>query len=110
MNNPIITENFLRYKGFTFGLISNEENIEALPLSAYKKGWIYDNGNFSIKIMFPDSDNQGSVVISDSGKKYKLIFYYDGWIYLDKLVMMCKLFDNEEMMNFCKELKKEIDF
>lgn len=76
--NPIpLTPEILEKNGFYFGFTSNEEDMAyAVGTSLHKEdeGWVWDEGNGAIKVIFPNESDGGEVKLEDSNY---LAFVFD---------------------------------
>jgi len=60
-----LTAEILEKNGFQWGYTSDEEDIQAVGEGDFEKGWVWDEGAGSVKVIFPDGTDSGEVVIDD---------------------------------------------
>jgi len=108
----ILSERFLEAKGFRYGLTSTEEDMFGsvrinMPCAGPEDGWVHDGSDFSIKIVFPDGTNSGSICIDDLKFDRNMIFNFTGCMYLDEFVRICSVFDDTHINNFISNVLTE---
>lgn len=80
-----LTSEILEKNEFYWGYTSNEEEIASntiAQLSEDDKGWVWDEGDGAVKVIFPNEADGGMVLI-DGGKSLTLVF--DNVLYLHEL-------------------------
>ena len=61
-----LTKEILEKNGFCFGNTSNEEDFAMIVGGCLpEKGWVWDEGGGSVKIIFPNDSDGGLIEISD---------------------------------------------
>lgn len=72
-----VTEEVLKKHGFHYGYTSNEEDfMSATGIGGCDKGWCYDQGTGSIKIIFPTKSDGGVIEIDDESFDKHLTLYF----------------------------------
>ena len=77
-----LTPEILEKNGFHFGYTSDEEDMAfntIAQLSEKDKGWVWDEGDGSIKVIFPNESDGGLIIIDDQSfdKHLTLVFSED---------------------------------
>lgn len=89
-----LTPEILEKNGFYFGYTSNEEDIAhstIAQLSEEDKGWVWDEGDGSIKIIFPTESDGGFVELDDQSFNRHLSFLFSDNLYVHELQHILKL-------------------
>ena len=97
-----LTTDVLEKNGFYYGYTSSEEDLASntiAQLSEEDKGWVWDEGNGEIKIMFPNESDGGMITIDDKGFDRRMAFIFAENIYVHEL---------QHAMRLC-EIEKEIE-
>lgn len=89
-----ITPEILEKNGFYYGYTSNEEDIASntiAQLSEEEKGWVWDEGAGSVKVIFPNESDGGEIQICDQGFDRNMAFGFSENIMLHELQHALKL-------------------
>lgn len=99
MNELIpITQKILEKNGFYFGYTSFEEDMMSTAGVSKEKGWVWDEGAGSVKIIFPNESDGGIIILSDQNFDRDINFFFVKTIYVNEL---------QQLMNICR-IDKEI--
>lgn len=99
MNELIpITQKILEKNGFYFGYTSYEEDMMSTVGMSTEKGWVWDEGCGSVKIIFPNESDGGEIILSDQSFDRDINFFFVKTIYVNEL---------QQLMNICR-IDKEI--
>jgi hypothetical protein len=60
-----LTPEILKKNGWEWGYTSDEEDIQKQGQATFEKGWVWDEGAGSIKVIFPEGTNGGEVLVDD---------------------------------------------
>jgi len=83
-----LTLEILEKNGFYYGYTSSEEDLASntiAQLSEEDKGWVWDEGNGEIKVMFPNESDGGMITIDDQGFDRRMAFIFSENIYVHEL-------------------------
>lgn len=83
-----LTKEILEKSGFYFGYTSNEEDLASntiAQLSEEDKGWVWDEGDGSIKVMLPNESDGGMIIIDDQSFDRRLSLVYNNEVYVHEL-------------------------
>lgn len=98
---PLTTE-ILEKNGFYYGYTSNEEDLASstiAQLSEEDKGWVWDEGDGSVKVIFPNESDGGEIQICDQSFDRSMSFVFAENIMLHEL---------QNLLTICR-IKKEIE-
>lgn len=94
-----LTPEILEKNGFKYGYTSNEEDIlisgVGVPIDI-PKGWVLDEGDGSVKIIFPNEYDGGLLSISDQCYNRDMQFVWADILYVHELLhalRLCGLID-----------------
>lgn len=88
----LITPEILEKNGFWFGYITNEEDFCGSTVVGYpEKGWCWDEGGGSIKIIFPTKADGGLVLLDDGNFDRDMTFVFVKTVYVHELQHALKL-------------------
>lgn len=99
-----LTKEILEKSGFYFGYTSDEEDLASntvAQLSEEDKGWVWDEGDGSIKVILPNESDGGMIIIDDQSFDRHLSLVYNNEVYVHELqhaLRLCGL--NELADNF----------
>lgn len=85
-----LTPEILEKNGFHFGFTSNEEDMAACTtaqLNPNDKGWVWDEGDGAIKVIFPNESDGGEVKLE--GTNYLACMFDE--IYVHQLQQLIRL-------------------
>lgn len=97
-----LTQEILERNGFYYGYTSNEEDLASstiAQLSEEDKGWVWDEGAGSVKVIFPNESDGGQIQICDQSFDRDINFTFVENIMLHEL---------QNTMRLCK-IEKEIE-
>lgn len=97
-----LTAEILEKNGFYYGYTSNEEDLASstiAQLSEEDKGWVWDEGAGSVKVIFPNESDGGEIQICDQSFDRSMRFFFAENIMLHEL---------QNAMRLCK-IEKEIE-
>lgn len=83
-----LTTDVLAKNGFYYGYTSSEEDLASntiAQLSEEDKGWVWDEGNGEIKVIFPNESDGGMITIDDQGFDRRMAFIFSENIYVHEL-------------------------
>lgn len=83
-----LTPEILEKNGFYYGYTSNEEDTSSntiAQLSEQDKGWVWDEGDGAIKVIFPNEADGGLVWIDDQCFDRDLSFLFSENIFVHEL-------------------------
>lgn len=89
-----LTREILEKSGFYFGYTSGEEDLASntiAQLSEEDKGWVWDEGDGSIKVIFPNEDFGGMIIIDDQSFDRHLSLVYNNEVYVHELQHLLRL-------------------
>lgn len=93
--SPIpLTKEILEKNGFYFGYTSNEEDLASntiAQLSEEDKGWVWDEGDGSIKVILPNESDGGMIIIDDQSFDRHLSLVYNNEVYVHELQHLLRL-------------------
>lgn len=89
MIEPIrLTREILKKNGFYYGYTSNEEDIlnnTIATSSEDNKGWVWDEGAGSVKVIFPNESDGGAIIVDDQSFNKGLYFVFCEDIFVHEL-------------------------
>ena len=97
-----IAPKILEKNGFYYGYTSNEEDLASntiAQLSEEDKGWVWDEGAGSVKVIFPNESDGGEIQICDQSFDRSMSFSFAENIMLHEL---------QNAMRLCR-IEKEIE-
>jgi hypothetical protein len=87
-----LTPEILERNGFWFGYTTNEEDFCGSTGAGYpEKGWCWDEGAGTIKIIFPTEADGGLVVLDDGNFDREMSFVFVKTVYVHELQHALKL-------------------
>ena len=83
-----LTKEILKKSGFYFGYTSDEEDLASntiAQLSEEDKGWVWDEGDGSIKVILPNESDGGMIIIDDQSFDRHLSLVYNNEVYVHEV-------------------------
>lgn len=97
-----LTPEILEKNGFYFGYTSGEEDLcsnTIADLNEDSKGWVWDEGAGSVKVIFPNESDGGVIYLDDQSFDRRMTF-----VFVESLIMVHEF---QHLLRLCN-VKKEL--